>query len=204
MLIQGNVGLQSLGDGAPNVYGRFSRFASLVVDENQGRFYELASRGKIFSAANQAAKVLSSLSTTYTGFGINNPIGSNTQISLLDVCVAVATAPAGISNMHYEANTAMQGVIPTSVTALTVYNNQLGNSAVGVAAAVSAATLATAPTVFRALGGGPNATGSVTTPFIRDELAGQIILLPGTFIGLGYLTTAISVVASASWTENPL
>ena len=203
-LFQGNVGLQSLGDGATNVYARLSRFASLVVDENQGRFYELASRGKIFSAANQVAQALSTKSKTATGFILNNPIGSNVQVSLLDVCVALATAPAGISNIHLEGNAAQQAVIPTTLTAETVINNQMGNATTGVANVWNAATLATAPTVIRAIGGGPVATGSVNSPYIRDEVAGQLILLPGTLIMLGYVTTAISAVASMAWTENSL
>lgn len=204
MILQGNVGQQSLGDGTPNVFARFSRFASLLVDENQGRYYEQASRGKMFSASNQAARAISSLSASATGFILNNPIGSNVQISLLDVCCALATAPAGVSNLHYEANTAMQAVIPVTLTAETVINNQIGNPAVGVAQVWRVATLATAPVAIRALGGGPVASGSLTSPYIRDEIAGQIVLLPGTCILPGYLTTAISLVTSMAWCENPL
>lgn len=204
MLAQFNGGLQYVADGTTNVTGASGRNNQLYVDELQGRYFGLASRGKLFTAANQTAAALSTKSTTYTGYGLNNPLGNTLTLSLLDCCVAVATAPAGISNMHYEVNAAAQGVIPSSLTALTIYNCQLGNLSTSTAAVYSAATLATAPTVFRALGGGPNATGSVTTPFIRDEIAGQIVLLPGTFIGLGYVTTAISVIASMVWAENPL
>lgn len=203
MLLQGQVGFQSLADGV-NALARQGRAGQLMVDAVQGRFYELASRGLIYSAANQAVHALSSLSTTYTGLGVNNPIGSNRLVSLLDVCVALASAPAGIASIHLEGNAAMQAVIPTSLTAETVINNQLGNASVGVAVAWRAATLATAPTVIRAIGGGPVATGSLESPFIRDEVAGQICLLPGTFAGLGYITTAISAVASMAWSENPL
>lgn len=204
MLLQANGGLQYVADGVSGVDAAAGRNNQLAVDEVQGRFYFLASRGKLFTAANQTAVALSTKSTTYTGFGLNNPLGSNIMLSLLDVCVALATAPAGISNLHLEANTAVQGVVPTTVTALSTVCTQLGNSSVGVGVAVSAATLATAPTVIRAIGGGPNAAGSVTTPFIRDEIAGQIVLLPGTFVGLGYVTTAISAISSMVWAENPL
>jgi len=204
MLLQGNVGNQSLGDGTPNVFARFSRFASLCVDEVNGRFYELASRGKIYSASNQAARALSLLSTTATGFILNNPIGSNVQVSLLDVCMALATAPAGAATIGLAANTAMQAVIPTGLTAETVINNQLGNSSVGVAQVWRAATLATAPTFIRAMGGGPVAASSISPPFIRDEVAGQVVLLPGTLVTPNAATTAISSITSMAWTENPL
>lgn len=204
MLLQGNVGFQSVGDGAPNVFGRLSRAAALCVDEVNGRFYELASRGKIYSASNQAAAAMSALSTTATGFILNNPIGSNITVSLLDVCVALATAAAGISPIGLAGNAAMQAVIPTTLTALTVVNNQLGNAAVGVAQVWNAATLATAPTFIRMIGGGPVATGGISAPFIRDEVAGQIVLLPGTLVTVNRLTTAQSALVSMAWAEPAL
>lgn len=204
MLLQGNVGKQSLGDGAPNVFARFTRAAALAVDEVNGRFYELASRGNIYSACNQAARALTLLSTTATGFILNNPIGSNVQISLLDVCVALATAPAGAATVGLAANAAMQAVIPSSLTAETVINNQLGNNSVGVGVVWRAATLATAPTFIRAMGGGPVAASSISPSFIRDEIAGQVILLPGTLVTPNVATTAISAITSMAWTENPL
>lgn len=204
MLTQGNVGHQSLGDGIPNAFARFSRSAALCVDEVNGRYFELASRGKIYSACNQASRALSSLATTATGFILNNPIGSNVQIVLLDLCVALATAPAGAATIGLAANTAMQAVIPTSLTAETVVNNQLGNASVGVAQVWRAATLATAPTFIRAMGGGPVAASSISPAFIRDELAGQVVLLPGTLVTPNYLTTAINALTSAAWAELPL
>ncbi len=204
MLLQANVGKQSIGDGAQNIGARLSRAAALIVDECNGRYYEQASRGLIFSAANQAARVLSALSTTATGFILNNPIGSNVQINLLDVCLSIATAPAGVSTIGLAANTAMQAVIPSSLTAETVINNLLGSLAVGVAQVWRAATLNTAPTIIRAMGGGPVAASSISPAFIRDEIAGQIVLLPGTCVTPNALTTAISAVASMAWTENAL
>ena len=204
MLLQGNVGKQSIGDGAQNIIARLSRAAALVVDECNGRYYELASRGALFSACNQAARALSILSTTATGLILNNPIGSNVQVSLLDVCLSLATAPAGAASIGLAANAAMQAVIPTGLTAETVINNQLGNLAVGVAQVWRAATLATAPTMIRAMGGGPVAASSISPAFIRDEIAGQIVLLPGTCVTPNVLTTAISAVASMAWTENAL
>ena len=204
MLLQGNVGFQSVGDGSPNVFARLSRYAALVVDECNGRFYELASRGQVFSAANQAARVVPVLTASATGFVLNNPIGSNVQISLLDVCMALATAPAGAAILGLAANTAMQAVIPATLTAETVINNQLGNARVGVAQVWRVATLATAPTFIRAIGGGPVAASSITPPFIRDEIAGQIVLLPGTAVTPASTTTAISSITSMAWAENAL
>jgi len=203
MLFQGNVGFQSVLDGSPNVFARLSRAAAMIVDQCNGRYYENASRGKIYSACNQAAQAYTALSTTFTGFGLNNPIGSNVQLALMDVCVAIATATGGAAGLSLAGNAAMQGVIPTTLTAETVISTLLGSKATGVGTVWNAATLATAPTVVRVLPGGAVAGSSITPPFIRDELAGQIILLPGTFIGTNRVT-ATSAITSMSWIETAL
>ena len=204
MLLQANVGKQSIGDGAQNIAGRLSRSAALIVDECQGRYNEQASRGLIFSACNQAVHALSALSTTATGFILNNPIGSNVQISLLDLCIALGTAPGGASTMGLAANTAMQAVIPTSLSTESVISTLLGSKAAGVGTVWYAATLATAPTYIRAIGGGAVAASSISPAFIRDEIAGQIVLLPGTCVTPNCNTTAVSALTSMAWVENAL
>ena len=86
-------------------------------------------------------------------------------------------------------------------TPVTIRSALLGAGASSVALADSAATLPAAPVVVRAIGGGPVATGSVHAAFIRDEIAGDLILAPGTAVSLTALTTAISVLASICWAE---
>lgn len=202
MLFQGQVGPQQLQSGVQaNV--ALGKGGEMLVSEYQGRYYSLAYAGKVFSSANQAAKALTLLSSTYTGHLIYNPLGSGVNAILLQVCVAVATAPAAISNMHYEGTIGVQTTAPVTNTANTVFNNLLGNTQVAASASYNVSTLPVTPVVIRALGGGPNATGSVTTPFIVDDIGGALILSPGTYIGLGALTTAISVVASFTWAELP-
>lgn len=202
MLLQGQVGPQTLSNGVQaNI--ALGKAAEPLVSEFQGRYYSLAYAGKVFSACNQAAKALTTLSSTYTGHLIYNPIGSSINLSILQCAVAVATAPAGVSTMHYEGTLIVQNAAPTSNTVNTVFSNLLGSSFTGQGNSYNISTLPTAPVAIRGLGGGPNATGSTTTPFIVDDLAGLFVLLPGTYIGLGYLTTAISVVASFHWSELP-
>jgi hypothetical protein len=202
MLFQGQVSPQQLAAGVQaNV--ALGKGAEMLVSEYQGRYYSLAYAGKVFSACNQAAKALTSLSSTYTGHLIYNPLGSGINAIILQCAVAVATAPAGVANMHYEGTLSTQSTAPSSNTANTVFNNLFGNTSIAASASYNVSTLPANPVAVRALGGGPNATGSVTTPFIVDDIAGLMILGPGTYLGLGYLTTAISVVASFSWAELP-
>lgn len=205
MLLQGQVGPQQLGAGVQANLA-LGKAGEALVSEFHGRFYSLCYANKVFSESNQAAKALTTLSTTYTGNLLYNPVGSGFNLIVLQCLIAIATAPAGISNIHHEGTQLVQTAALSGLTANTVINNNFGNAAsvVGVGLGYNVATLTLTPTIVRAIGGGPNATGSVTTPFINDEINGAIILGPGTFMGLGYLTTAVSVVATYTWAELPL
>ena len=202
MILQGQVGPQQLAAGAvPTV--SLGKGGEILNSEYQGRYYSLAYAGKVFGTSLQAAIALSTLSATYTGLLIFNPQGSGINAAVLQCAVAVATAPAGVSNMHYEGTLTSQTTAVTNTTSVATFNTLFGNTAAAACGSSRAATLPAAPVAVRALGGGPNATGSVTTPFIVDDLGGLFILGPGTYVGLGYLTTAVSVVASFHWSELP-
>ena len=202
MNLQGQVGPQQLASGVvANV--ALGKGAEVLNSEYQGRYYSLAYAGKVFGTSLQSAIALSTLSATYTGLLIFNPQGSGINAAVLQCAVAVATAPAGVSNMHYEGTLTSQTTAVTNTTAVASFNTLFGNTSAAACGSSRAATLPAAPVAVRALGGGPNATGSVTTPFIVDDLGGLFILGPGTYLGLGYLTTAVSVVASFHWSELP-
>lgn len=177
----------------------------VFVSELQGRFYSLAYAGKVFGSATQANTTLSSLSGTYTGLVITNPWGTGVNLALLTCAIAMASAPAGISTIHHEA--AFPPLSKTAVTQGTpsvVYNALVGNAAIGAGLAATAASLPIAPVAIRQIGLGVNATGSTTTfGYNVDDISGMIILEPGTYCGLGYLTTAMNVMASYHWAEIP-
>ena len=200
MLIQAQVGNQSANDGFTTDL-RAGRGGELMVSRLNPREYELVRLGKVFTASNQAVKALSTLNVTCTGFALSNPLGSGTNLVLLDVCVALVSAPAGIASVHIAAQMLPHGTAVVHGTPLTVRNCLLGGSAAGVGLADRAATLPAAPVAIRAIGGGPVAASSLESPFIKDEVGGQIILAPGTNVSLGYVTTAINVMASMSWAE---
>lgn len=209
MLVQGQV-TQHIGALSPS-YGTgaqttltLGRNGEILASEYHGKYYSLCYSGTIYFACNQANQALTSLSATYTGNLVYNPVGSGINAILLQCCIAVASAPAGISTMHHEATTSFQKTAPTTNTSLTVASSFLAQPEGASCFAYSATTLPAAPTAIRAIGGGVNATGSVSpTAFIVDDIAGGIIVAPGTYVGLGYVTTAISVIASYHWAEFP-
>lgn len=173
-----------------------------IASQLNPRYCELTYRGYVFTACNTASQALSLNSTTATGLILTNPAGSSKNIELLEVCVALTTAPAGAAPLILTGNLDITKAAVTHSTPLVIQNAYLGIPANTVAKADSAATIPNA-TIMRAIGGGPVATGSVHTAFIKDDLGGAIVLVPNTCISLQCLTTAISVVASFTWAEIP-
>lgn len=199
--VQGQSGPQVLSDGV-NATARTGRTGEFNVSDAHSRYQEAVYRGNVFLASNQAGQALSTaLSTTQTGFTLTNPSGSGKNLVVLDAVIALTTAPAGISTLLWAANVNTVAAAVTQTTPLTVRSALLGSSATGVGLAASAVTLPAAPVVVRAVPGGPVATGTTTSPFIRDEIAGGLILTPGTALSLSTLTTAISVICSMIWEE---
>lgn len=195
------VGPQNMAvDGPTNRGPRFDRQGNQVNSESLGLFYEQNFRGNLFFACNTASQALSLNSTTATGLCISNPVASGKNLILLQLNVALLTAPGGIAPLILTGST----TLPASAhgTPLTVNNGVFGKGAASVALVDSAATMPTL-TIFRPVGGGPVATGSVTSPFIQDNINGQIVLGPSSSLSLQCLTTAISVIASLSWIEVP-
>lgn len=200
MQVYGNVGPDQVQDGT-RAELRLGKDTSLVTMDGHARYQEAVYRGNVFFVCNSASQALSLNSTTATGLILTNPSGSGKHMVLLELCIALLTAPAGISNLIITGNTSTPTT--THTTPLTVRSALLGAGSPAIGLADSAATMP-ALTIFRPIGGGPVATGSVTSPFIKDDFAGTLILTPGSTISLQCLTTAISVIASATWEEIPI
>lgn len=180
------------------------RNTEALASQLHAKYFYLTYAGQVYSICNQTVATLSTLSTTYTGLLVINPNGSGFNAVLLQCCVALASAPAGVSTIQHQAITSVQKTAVTNGTPATVYNGLLGTAA-GACTGSVAATLPTAPISIRAVGCGVVATGSTDTiPFALDEIDGTIILQPGTYCGLGYVTTAPGVIASYHWAELPV
>lgn len=199
MLIQGQVGPQVLADGTEQTL-RLGKLAGLIVQELHGRYYEQAYRAGTFLGATQAAVSLSALSATATGLILTNPAGSGKNLVLLDLSIAVASASAAAATLTLAANVNVVAAAVVQTTPLIVRPALLGSAAASVALLASAATLPAVPVIIRAIGGGPVAGASTTSAFIRDEIAGSIMLAPGTAVSLS-TSAAVTVLASIAWEE---
>ena len=198
--VLGQVGPQQLGDGA-TVTARMGRLADIVLSQLQARYYEQTFRGNIFLASLQANVAISALSATATGLILTNPANSGKNLVLLDLAIAFTASPAAASTMGLAANVNPVAAAVVHTTPLIIRAALLGAGTSSVALADSAATLPAAPIMIRAIGGGPVASGSITAPFIRDEIAGNLILAPGTAVSLASLGFAMNALATISWAE---
>ena len=190
------------GDNSP-VQMRGGRYGETAVSELQPRYYEHTKRKNKFSAANQAGQVTTvGLATTYTGFGIYNPVGSGVDLVITKTGYAVPVAPAAAMVIGLMAGA--PGANPTGVTAITPKNDYLGQPApLGIP--FSAATIG-APTLQKildiattaAITTAPKGCGAVV------DIEGGIIVSPGSFLCF-YTSTAATTAGffgSIDWFEN--
>jgi hypothetical protein len=195
-------------NGAVNP-ARGANDGSLIIAPGGADYQELAYRQQVFSAANQAATATSvGLSTTYTGLCLSNPAGSNKNLVLFQLGVAVVGAPAALSAIGIMAGFLATGVV-THTTPLTPLSTFINTAvATGIGKADAAATLVGTPVIVMPLGVTPitGATAQVINPPVilnTYDLKGSIILPPGAWAAL-YTSTALSVIAGLTWAEVPV
>lgn len=201
MILQGTVGPQPSANGTnPNI--RQGKFGEIITADGFGRYHEPASRNQIFSAANQAAvNTPAGLTASSLNFTLFNPAGSGVLVSLLDIMIAIAAAPAAASVIWLVQNNNPLQAAPATTTSLVASNNNLNTSS-GAAKAFSTATLAAVPSILRLLGAVPAASNN-TINYIKDEVAGLVIIQPGTYVSIQALS-AISIYAAMTWQEIPI
>jgi hypothetical protein len=166
-------------------------------------YFDLAHRGQIFYAANQAATAWSvALTTTYTGLVISNPARSPVDLVMLRAGFVLSLAPAAIASIGFIAGFSNAGVV-THTTPLSVYSSKLFQSeAGGKARADAAATIVGTPVWVHQFMGGFTAAALPSTSPADIDLGGLFIVPPGGYFGIGALT-AVTGFGSLLWAEIP-
>lgn len=202
MRIEGLAGPSVLADGAI-APPRLARTGEFIESQLHGRYFESGVRGNMYTASLQASTALTvGLSATAIGLILTNPAGSGFNLVLTDLTLALTTAgTTSAVVLAAVVNPVAAAVVQT--TPVAVRKTLLGASGSGVGLAATAATLPAVPVVVRAIGG-PVAAGMTTPPYIRDEIAGGLILAPGTAIATCSISAAISGIVSITWEEVPV
>lgn len=199
--LAGAVGPQQLSDGSQAPL-RLGNHGDLVTSLLHGRYHELAKRGQLWWASNQAAQAISvALNTTYTGLCLSNPLNSGKNLELLLVGYALSVAPAAIASIHLIGGSSPSTNV-THTTPVTPRNALLGNADTPAAKVDSAATIPT-PEYLMSLMGGFTAGALPSSPNALFDIGGAFVLGPGGFIAIGALT-AVTGFGSFLWAEVPI
>jgi hypothetical protein len=199
MLLQGQVGVQTLADGSLPANLRLGKAGEAMASELQPRYYEQTYRGNMFSVANQAAVTTSTtLNTTFTGLSVANPVGSGVNLVITKFnCEQFAVGAAAVVSIAAGAGAA--------AGSLTI-RNRLYAGAASKAVASAGATIA-APILIMPVG----SVGSVATtayglqPGISVDLEGSLIIPPGYFVCTDTsIATTTALIFSFTWLEIPI
>jgi hypothetical protein len=163
--------------------------------------------GQMFTAANQSAATVTLINTsTATGFILSNPFGSNKKAIIASGGFQYTTVPTATAVLFWCLSIAPSAAAHASVTALQVYNAD-GSGATGKAQcrAYSASTTPNLPVYTRSFGYSPTTpatTGSLSS--FRDYIDGALVLTPGSYLQVSYITTAPVGITDMQWIEVPL
>jgi hypothetical protein len=182
---------------------RQGNMGDLIATELHGRYYESTYRRVMFHVATQAAQATTvALATTYTGLCVSNPVGSQVNLVMAKVGIALAAAPAAIAPIGIMAGY-NAGINVTHTTPATPRSNFFGAGAAGVGLADVAATLPTAPVLIMPIMGGFTAAALPGAGPVIVDLEGGLILPPGAYAAI-YSLTAVSGLFAFKWEEVPL
>lgn len=166
-------------------------------------FLEQARLGNLFRASNQAGATVTLINTsTATGFILSNPYGSGKKMVIRDVGFQYTTVPTATAVVFIAQSIAPHSTQVVHTTPLAVYacdGRGVANEAAGKAD--SAATTPNLPVYSRAIGYSPTTPATSTGLTKRDYVNGAVILLPGTYLQISYITTAPVGIADATWAE---
>ena len=218
-VFQGRVGYQIGVDGVKDRI-RLARTLSTVVADGQGRYYEQASRGNIFSlvltawsTTVNAGNILSAAAAAATQFALWNPSSSQVNLSLLKFAVWPISGTAPVPPLFHSMSITAPTIASAAVTP--VVNNNTGKAAncnAGYLASAAGANLtgSTALKVIRACGftltaGAMGTTGGFGNMLIED-LGGDIVIAPGTAWVPTWMAAGTTFLGgySITWEEIPV
>lgn len=163
--------------------------------------------GRLFTASNVSAKIVTVVGTAMTGLILNNPINSGKYLSLMSAGFTLSTALGSISSIGL-AITPTTTIIPAS---LTVGSATIASATGGVATSVGqawdVATLGVAPVARRWFAGLNWITGgSGQAPYQFDtKIDGELGLVPGAAVAFCMIgATGPTGMGSLSYIEIDL
>lgn len=136
--------------------------------------------GRMFTAANVSAKIVTIVGTGMTGLILSNPIGSRKYLALMTAGFSMTTALGSIMSLGL-AISPVQPTVPTVTAGGAVIKSATGGADGSVADVGDTVTLGVAPVVARWFGGDAWITaGTGIFPYsMIDKIDGELGLMPG-------------------------
>lgn len=163
-------------------------------------------QGKLFTAANVAAKSVIAVTAAMTGVILYNPRGSGVKAVIAHAGWVWTTAPAAVHNIGL-ALAAPHPTVPASLTAIgsgVLAADGSGNAGRAKCLAYDAATLPVAPVIQRWSFGATYGSGVGESPAaLIDYVDGALLLVPGAVLCFAAVTTTAVGMGSLVWAEVP-
>lgn len=161
-------------------------------------------QGKLFCAANVAAKSVIAVTTAMTGVILHNPQGSNKKLVIVHAGWVWTTAPGAVHNIGL-ALAKPHVTAPATLTAIgsgVLRADGSGNASDSVALAWDAATLPVAPVIQRwSFGATYGSAVGIGPGSLIDYVEGALILIPGATLTFAAVTTTAVGMGSICWAE---
>lgn len=177
-LAEGIVGAQSRGDGSYSVQ-RMAKTGALVIAQAHGRYFEAASRGKLFTACVATSVAPGTALSTSPAFQIYNPTGSGILVAIKKIYVGFVSGTLGAGYFVHSRNLA-QPSAPTGGTAI-VPAAALLNGARGIALPNTGSTIAATSIAIRpSISAGALVDSTAAAGFfMEDNVEGSIVIPAG-------------------------
>ncbi len=201
--MQGNQGAVGKQTGQ-NLTAGFGEFSDLLVTELQPRYYQNTYRGSVFGVTFASGSAAAASATATGAFSLFNPLSSGKNLVLIDAIVTLVTFSVTTTFFGYGLAGFTQ--TPTTVTlGNTPVNQFIGGAATSVAKTYTVGTLvgASTATVRQLAAFYPDLAAGDMVASIKDEIAGVVVVQPGSGIDLVSTTTAgtATQILSYTWAE---
>ena len=213
-------GYATAADGTSNPI-RTTRVSAVATGDAQGRYYEGASRGNIFSAGLTAwtgtvaaGNIIGAAAAASTQFAIWNPTGSGKNLSILKFCVYPISGTAPIPAVFHSKSTTAPTIANSIATTYGYFScNNVGLPAASVAGVVahqagtaltgsSVLSIVRAADLFITAGAAANLGGAKCVEYVD----GDIVIPPGTAWVPTWAAAGTTFLGgySVTWEEIPV
>jgi hypothetical protein len=181
----------------------------LLVSELLPRYGALVQYGVVFGVGYAAAALAAPSATQAGAFTLFNPLGSGKNLFILEITTALTTFTAVATTICAIGAYTFTNQQPSTLTPGNVPLNALvGNGNASIAKTYTAATIVGGNTFpIRQVGN----TGILTAvgfagDLMKDEVAGALVIAPGSGFGLAATATAAddTVQVAYTWAELPV